>query len=293
MSWRDILPIHPAADALPLMPEDQLRELGEDIKKNGLTALPRLYHDVDANTFSLLDGRNRLDAMELVGMPDLVKRIEPEKPDRPPFRWNLPFQKLGGRITETHVPVVDSWTESFSLNSETFEKGTGRRRPGPDPASYVISANLRRRHLRPSELVQQALAVRAAAGKTRPSGRVSVGGRGNKGEASEIAAATGVSLRTTRRELEKVRKEAQLAEDARQLNDPSVEEETKRLIRGRYASVWPPLAALLEDIERFSANEPSVVAADVPRHRRAATARRLRKLGTYLGSIAVVLEGDA
>ena len=32
-SWRDVLPVHAAADLFPLMSEDELRELGDDIKK--------------------------------------------------------------------------------------------------------------------------------------------------------------------------------------------------------------------------------------------------------------------
>ena len=35
-SWRDVLPVHPAADLFPLMAPDELKALGEDIKKNGL-----------------------------------------------------------------------------------------------------------------------------------------------------------------------------------------------------------------------------------------------------------------
>ncbi len=35
-SWRDVLPVHPAADLFPLMSHDELLELGKDIKKNGL-----------------------------------------------------------------------------------------------------------------------------------------------------------------------------------------------------------------------------------------------------------------
>ena len=61
-NWRDILPVHPAADLFPLMSESELRELGEDIKANGLRASIVLYEG------KLLDGRNRLDAMELVGV---------------------------------------------------------------------------------------------------------------------------------------------------------------------------------------------------------------------------------
>lgn len=61
MRWRDHLPIHPAADFFPLMPEAELRELAEDIKANGLRNKVSLHNGM------LLDGRNRLDALELLG----------------------------------------------------------------------------------------------------------------------------------------------------------------------------------------------------------------------------------
>jgi len=34
-SWRDHLKVHPAAELFPRMTEAELRELGEDIKRNG------------------------------------------------------------------------------------------------------------------------------------------------------------------------------------------------------------------------------------------------------------------
>jgi hypothetical protein len=37
-SWRDVLPIHPATELFPRMSDDELRALGEDIIKNGLTS---------------------------------------------------------------------------------------------------------------------------------------------------------------------------------------------------------------------------------------------------------------
>jgi hypothetical protein len=37
-SWRDLWSIHPAADLFPRMTPDELRALGEDIIKNGLTS---------------------------------------------------------------------------------------------------------------------------------------------------------------------------------------------------------------------------------------------------------------
>jgi hypothetical protein len=74
-SWRDHLPIHPAAELFPLMSESELRELGEDIKKNGLQERIALYDG------KLLDGRNRMDAMELVGLAFDWRNI-----DQMPFR---------------------------------------------------------------------------------------------------------------------------------------------------------------------------------------------------------------
>ena len=65
-SWRDVLPIHPAAELFPSMSESELRELAEDIKKNGLQNCVTLCKY--KNKLAVLDGRNRLDAMELAGI---------------------------------------------------------------------------------------------------------------------------------------------------------------------------------------------------------------------------------
>jgi hypothetical protein len=64
-SWRHVLPVHPAAKLLPMISQDALRELGEDIKAHGLLFPVVVFEG------QLLDGRNRLDAMELAGF-DLI-----------------------------------------------------------------------------------------------------------------------------------------------------------------------------------------------------------------------------
>jgi hypothetical protein len=66
-SWRDVLPVHPAAEMFPLMSRDELIELGEDIKKNKLR-IPLIFWRSKDGVDSVLDGRNRLDAGEAVGM---------------------------------------------------------------------------------------------------------------------------------------------------------------------------------------------------------------------------------
>src|SRR5918996_6503771 len=117
-SWRDVVKVHPAADVFPLLAEDELRELGEDIKANGLKEPVVLWspgspadygltgHPLDSAF--LLDGRNRLSAMEIVGMCIVSQ---------------------DGRITTP-----------FPMPQVLYGADI-------DPASYVISKNIHRRHL--------------------------------------------------------------------------------------------------------------------------------------------------
>ncbi|MBX5221429.1 hypothetical protein HJC04_14040 [Rhizobium sp. NLR8a] len=101
-TWRDEIKVHPAADLFPMMSESELRELGEDIKRNGLRS--RIVLMPDNEDYVLLDGRNRIAAMEMAGL-DVSKELSED-----------PF------------------------STETVPQTT-------DPYSYVISANIHRRHL--------------------------------------------------------------------------------------------------------------------------------------------------
>src|SRR5262245_22903210 len=65
-SWRDVLPIHPAAELFPMMKGAEFDALVEDIREHGLITSCVLLEDRNGNVV-LLDGRNRLDALELLG----------------------------------------------------------------------------------------------------------------------------------------------------------------------------------------------------------------------------------
>src|SRR4051794_23400352 len=69
-SWRDVLPVHPAANLFPMLPPEDLRKLGEDIKANGLQTPVVLWAETEdsSSKLYLLNGRNRLDAMEAAGL---------------------------------------------------------------------------------------------------------------------------------------------------------------------------------------------------------------------------------
>jgi hypothetical protein len=109
-SWRSWLRIHPAAELFPLLSETDphaLQELAEDIKQHGLRQLVSITKDEKGNPV-LLDGRNRLDALELIGEEVTVDN-------------NFIFD-------DHFCTCADS---GFSI----------------DPYAFVISANIRRRHL--------------------------------------------------------------------------------------------------------------------------------------------------
>jgi hypothetical protein len=119
-SWRDHLKVHPAAELFPRMSENELRALGEDIKKNGL-AHPIALWRADPNAqLQLLDGRNRLDGIERAhGSP--VKIVSEVIALYPELIIKAPKWEECDCVT-----VLDS---------------------SVDPYAFVISANIHRRHL--------------------------------------------------------------------------------------------------------------------------------------------------
>jgi ParB-like nuclease family protein len=113
-TWRDLIPAHPCADVFPMMSDTEIHELAKDIRVNGLRQPIVLWQAQADGPYFVLDGRNRFEAL----------------------------MRLGAEIPPTVSAddlVVTLYDHRFSL----FATATR----DVDPAAYVISANITRRHL--------------------------------------------------------------------------------------------------------------------------------------------------
>jgi hypothetical protein len=136
-SWRDQIEIHPAANLFPLLSEtdpEGLRAMADSIAKHPMQVpdlLPVIYAELlnpDRSSlsqskweFKLLDGRNRLDAMQLAGI-EFALRPNPKS-----------FPSAPGWLLDVTCEDV---TISYPLK---VEQG--------DPWEYVRKANVERRML--------------------------------------------------------------------------------------------------------------------------------------------------
>jgi hypothetical protein len=132
MSWRDDLPVHPAAEFFPMMAEADLVALGEDIKQHGLKSPIAIR--VEMGKPILLDGRNRLDAMERAGL-----RVRIKKGRATGWKLVVEQQRLDGSWfrRDEPSPLALVGVSVIVINS--------------DPVEFITSANVHRRHLMPGE----------------------------------------------------------------------------------------------------------------------------------------------
>jgi ParB-like nuclease family protein len=72
------LPVHPAADVFPMLSDEELDDLAEDIKANGLIQ-PLVIAAVD-NEWTLVDGRNRREACRIAGVQPHVQDLNGTDP---------------------------------------------------------------------------------------------------------------------------------------------------------------------------------------------------------------------
>jgi hypothetical protein len=167
--WRKKFKVHPAADVFPMMSDEELRVLGEDIKAHGLREpLAFCWIETPKRQRLLCDGRNRLEAMERQGIP---------LPD------SVSVRNGSHRVTAQNV--IEG-----------------------DPVAYIIRKNIHRRHLTMQQQADLIVAAVKVGQKPPQVEEVSdKGGRGKinkvKAKAVEVAKEHGISKATVERAMAK------------------------------------------------------------------------------------------
>jgi transposase-like protein len=160
-NWRDHLPVHPAANEFDLLSEKDpkaLRDMAEDIRKNGLqqpivvvrialadnSQAGMLPVPTGEYVYKLLDGRNRLDALALLGR--VKAPLERGKGERRSIHQDLPVIE---NHAETHnaSSAKSDWSFYYRIVNATEYNEEDER----ELYDLVLSLNAHRRNLTPEK----------------------------------------------------------------------------------------------------------------------------------------------
>jgi ParB-like chromosome segregation protein Spo0J len=246
-SWRQVLPVHPAAKKLPLMSQEELRELADDIKRRGLLETPTLYRDPKLG-ICVLDGRNRLDACELIGRET---------------------------VCPSGTPKVGSIREA----SRSF-----------DPFAFVISKNIRRRHLKVEErqnllielIAQQPGRSDRQIAKTVGVDHKTIGAARAKGE--DVGRIPHVALRTDSKGRKQAAKKAKTVKLAAATLESEMMNKPRSAVAPRDEALFGFSACVLDLKRRIGAHNPARFAKTT------VAADDLGKLGKFLTDLAQAKE---
>jgi hypothetical protein len=114
--WRELLPVHRAANAVPRMTAAERNDVFSDIKKHGLFERVKIWRD-DNGQYSVLDGIHRLDALEAI----------PTEKERLLDEIHILTHPDGGGTPRLSI---------FEIVASDI-----------DPVTYVVSQNIHRRQL--------------------------------------------------------------------------------------------------------------------------------------------------
>ena len=160
-TWRDAYAVHPAADVFPMMSDEDLAALGEDIKANGQT-IPILFW-TDGDNRVLIDGRNRLEAMERIGIADdaLVETFHCKDPVTHIITLNIRRRHLTPQQQLDLIVAVRTADNKPGRDGPVSKGGHGKI----NPVKAAVMADAKAAGLDPSErTVKRAIAK--AEGKT-------------------------------------------------------------------------------------------------------------------------------
>jgi hypothetical protein len=136
-TWRGVLPVHPAAELLPAMADDELRDLGEDIRRHG-QRIPISIQTDQEGVERLLDGRSRLDAMERLVLP-IVR-------DGDLNRDQVDIQSISGNV-DPYAYVLSANVHRRHLTSEQKREVIEKLvKAKPDQSNRTIAKQVKADH---------------------------------------------------------------------------------------------------------------------------------------------------
>lgn len=139
------LPVFEPADVFPMMADDELAELAEDIKENGLRD-PIVLAEFDGKTM-LVDGRNRRAACELAGIEPETRALNGEDPTAFVLSANIHRRHMTkgqramavAKVLETNTISVSAAARESNLNRTRVAQANTVLRYAPDHADSVLS----------------------------------------------------------------------------------------------------------------------------------------------------------
>ena len=151
-TWREKYKVHPAADVFPMMSDEDLDKLAADIKANGLQH-PIVFHAVKhadhrAGNLQLIDGRNRLEAMERAGIVvEEKRRVLPHHKDPVAHiiglnirRRHLTKQQQADLIVATHKAAAEASRQLGEVPPKRHVEGKAGSEKDATKAAAVADA---------------------------------------------------------------------------------------------------------------------------------------------------------
>lgn len=128
--------VHPDADIFPMMPDDELAALAEDIKVNGLIH-PLVTGDYQGEEV-LVDGRNRKRACEIAGVEPMYRKLNGE--DQKAYILSVNVNRRHLTIGQRAMAIAMVYPDAARVR----RKGVGPRlEQGPNSVSLTMLSRAR------------------------------------------------------------------------------------------------------------------------------------------------------
>lgn len=152
---------HPAANAFPLLSQDRLQNLADDIRATGLREPIRIYRD------TILDGRNRYAACLLVGVDPIFEHV-PDDIDPWAFVWSLNGERRDLTTDQRYLIWKDcnEHSDGWKTEQRRIQEEANRKRSEAQAGIPKVIASQRRATSSGNTLPERTTTAKASASKT-------------------------------------------------------------------------------------------------------------------------------